>query len=91
MEKLIERHFQATIRRGKINSKTTINDFLNKMVEEDKEVLLEKTAFDLKLENNFVQETIDSIMVRMNMLLKLGVNIKEELEINVKYQETRFN
>ena len=89
MNNLIERHYQATKRRGKINKKTTITDFLNKMIEEDTEMIQETIPFQMLENNNLAQETVDSIMVRINMLRKQGIDFIKELEINTIWQETR--
>ena len=89
MKELLERHYAATVKRGKITSKTVINDFIAKMHEEDTEMINEKAGYDMIVENNFIQETVDSIMVRINMLKKLNKDFYEELEKNVIYQETR--
>jgi hypothetical protein len=89
MEKLFERHYLATVKRGKINERTSIYDFLEKMSEEDDEMVEEAEKLINGQDNDFAQETIDSIGVRMNMLKKLGYDVKKELVKNVQYQEHR--
>ena len=90
MKKLIQRHyFAVTQLRSKYTRTATISDFINKFHEESTEMLLEKEKFIHKIPNNFKQEVIDTVMVLLNMLQKLGVDIEEELRINTEHQETR--
>lgn len=89
MDELLSRHHAAIVKRGQITEKTTITDFLEKIGEEDEEMWEQAERSMNNDENNLAQETVDSIMVRVHMLKKLGFDFKEELEKNTIYQETR--
>jgi len=90
MIKLIEQHFEATVKRGLINDKTCISDFVKKMDEEDQEVLAEIDNYlNPPAPHNLKQELIDAIMVRVNMLIHIGGDVEEELIINVLHQQNR--
>jgi hypothetical protein len=89
MEKLFQRHYDATCKRGLIDTYTTTSDFIEKMKEEYKEVL---DAFDEEtgvIDGDMAQECIDLACVVFNMLIDKGFDIEAELEYNVKYQEKR--
>lgn len=88
---LVIRHYESIVGRGKITQKTTILDLFEKMIEEDKEMIVEgeKCLKESNLTPEFVQETIDSIAVRINMLTHLNVDFIAEYEKNVIHQECR--
>ena len=91
MEKLLIRHYNACIKRGVITPKTSFIDFVKKIEEEDKELLIEinKETPNYKLTESVIRETIDSIMVRLNMLRFYYIDIEKELLKNILVQEKR--
>lgn len=89
MKDLFNRHYEATQNRGKITPKTKISEFLEKMHEEDTEVILEIQPFKLGEPNNLESELWDAICVRTNLLKKLGFDLEKGLEENTIKQENR--
>lgn len=90
MKNLLLKHYLAIAKRGKIDKNTTFADFFEKMNEEDVEAVmaLSKKGYP-ELSSEFVQEMIDSIMTRINLLTHLNVDFIEELKKNIEYQEIR--
>ena len=89
--KLIRRHYQATVKRGKITSKTRTAHFLIKMFEEDGEMYQEISHYIASSDqkDEMIQETIDSVMVRLNFLQHINVDVEDALLQNTIKQETR--
>ena len=92
MRKEILKHYISQVRRGTITKDTTIIDFLEKMQEEDNEMVqAAKECVDKSmLTPEFIHETIDSIAVRVNMLTHLNVDMVAEFKKNREYQEDRI-
>lgn len=90
---LFNRHYKAIEKRGYIHKDVEVLDWIKKSREEDLEA--NKEAYqdhdnDLKkLSQETIQEEIDAIMVRVNMLKFYGVDFKKALLVNTKKQETR--
>lgn len=89
MEKLFKRHFEAIKKRGLISDKTSIGDFIKKMKEELKEVEEKQIYFGSDYEDELIHEIVDLMMVCSNCIKRYGYDLKQELEINTKHQETR--
>jgi len=89
MEKLIKRHYQAIKDRGLITKETKFIDFSNKINEEKGELSTELLKLLKGKPNNYKQESIDLVMVVLNMLQYNGVDIKAELLKNIEVQEKR--
>ena len=91
IEDLINRHYEATKQRGLITPKTKTSQFISKMMEEDHEMFDEiiKNMWGERNTEEVIQETIDSIMVRINYLKQKGVDMELALCRNVMKQEKR--
>jgi NTP pyrophosphatase (non-canonical NTP hydrolase) len=97
MKKLLERHYEAIVKRGLINKTTSLLDFKIKINEEHRELI--KAIYndnDLNYTFNILsddtkQEAIDIIMVIVNMLQHFNVDIEKELIKNIEIQEKRAN
>lgn len=100
MKNLFKRHYNAIVNRGLITPETELIDFQIKITEEHGE-LKSIMAIDrnkqfknneiYKLTDSSIQESIDLIMVNINMLYHYGVDIEKELLRNVELQEKRAN
>lgn len=89
MNQLTKQHYQAIVSRGLINDKTTLKDFITKLVEEFEELANEAYKKDQGLENNFEMEAIDVSGVVFNMLIHLGYDVEKLYKQNIEYQENR--
>lgn len=86
MNKQQERHYKATVKRGKINSKSDAIDFVNKIFDETFEV---QEAVILNDKKQILHELCDVISVCQNAIIHFGGDPEIELEKNTRYQETR--
>jgi len=81
--KLIQRSYAATKKRGLIDENTDIFDFEDKIYEEYLEIVETKTLDDM------AREVVDLIAVCMNFLTNYGFDVEKEFEKCVLHQETR--
>lgn len=84
-KEIIERNYNATVKRGKITSETTVKDFISKIIEENKELIesrLTHNIFDEK-------ELSDIILVCTTMAKHYNIDIQKVLEEKTLYNETR--
>ena len=91
MLKLFKRNFKAQKDRGKITPETTINDQLNAIQSELKEVIIEANKMANLEANNIQAELWDLATATINALQLLGCDLKKGLKSNVKYQISRKN
>jgi hypothetical protein len=90
MKELIQRHYEATCKRGLIGPYTTTHDFIEKMKEEFNEVLSEYDEETGIVDGDMAQECMDLVGVIFNMLIEKGFDIEAEFEHNVYHQESRI-
>lgn len=86
-------HYEAIRARGLISYDTNIHDFMDKLNEEYYEVRSEYAQMNLE-ENTIptsemIQESIDLVMVVVNMFQHYGIDFKKELNKNISIQENR--
>ena len=79
MKKLIEDNYQSIVKRGLINPKTTVTEFLNKLDEEIEEF---KDGYE-------VEELADMILVLLNCARHFDIDIEHELIKKIKINEQR--
>ena len=84
LESKLDKQYQAIVNRGAITNETDEFDFVNKLYEECQEVF--DSSFLTKS-----QEYIDVFCVVYNRFKHLGIDIKKELNQNIKHQQTRKN
>ena len=87
LKEIIKRNYEATVRRGQINNKTTVSDFLKKTDEEVQELKDSRKGsqiypFDPK-------EAIDVILVQTAMLHHYGFDTEKLLAEKMLYNEQR--
>jgi len=90
MKELIQRHYEATCKRGLIGPYTTTHDFIEKLKEEFNEVMDEYDEETGVVDGDMAQECIDVVGVIFNMLIEKGFDIEDEFKFNVEYQESRI-
>ncbi len=79
MKKLIEDNYQSIVKRGLINPKTTVTQFINKLDEEIEEF---KDGYE-------VEELADMILVLLNCARHFDIDIEDELIKKIKINEQR--
>lgn len=72
---IYQRNYDAVVKRGLISDKTTDFQFLNKLIEETKEV--EDSIYDSPEKTN--EEIADVVVVGINWLIHRGCNVEEML------------
>lgn len=85
MKHLIERNFKAIVKRGKITSITTTQDFINKIKEELGE-FIEAVNEGLPNEN---EELADIILTCLNYARFYDIDIEQELNKKIIKNENR--
>lgn len=80
MKKIIEFNYQSTVNRGLINEDTTINDFINKIKEEESEMIDESYNVESDL---FANELADLIMVCFNIARHYKIDIERHILNNI--------
>lgn len=84
-EKVAQRNYNATVRRGQINERTSFGDFLNKIKEETNELELEATC-----NNQFGKtELADISLVCDAMALHYAIDLQAEKERKMIFNELR--
>lgn len=79
MKELFQKHYEAIKKRGKINENTTNVDFIEKLMEEVTEWIIDPSP----------QEAMDIICVMSNWLQENNYDIEDELRINLNFQLNR--
>ncbi len=79
MEKLIQDNYNSIVARGMIDKYTTTLDFIEKIQEEVKELEVALANLD-----EWVEETVDVILVCFNLLHHYEVDIEAELKAKIK-------
>ncbi len=79
MQQIIESNYESIVKRGLINEKTTLKDFLNKL---DEEVMEFK-------EDNRIEELADIILVCLNIARHYGIDIENELIKKIQINNNR--
>lgn len=80
MKKIIEFNYQSTVNRGLINEDTTIDDFINKIKEEESEMIDESYNVESDL---FANELADLIMVCFNIARHYKIDIERHILNNI--------
>lgn len=80
MKKIIEFNYQSTVNRGLINEDTTIDDFINKIKEEELEMIDESYNVESDL---FANELADLIMVCFNIARHYKIDIERHILNNI--------
>ncbi len=79
MQQIIESNYESIVKRGLINEKTRLKDFLNKL---DEEVMEFK-------EDNRIEELADIILVCLNIARHYGIDIENELIKKIQINNNR--
>lgn len=79
MQQIIESNYESIVKRGLINEKTRLKDFLNKL---DDEVMEFK-------EDNRIEELADIILVCLNIARHYGIDIENELIKKIQINNNR--
>ncbi len=79
MKELIEENYISIIKRGLINEKTTLQDFLNKLDEEVQEFK----------DDNSYEELADIILVCLNIARHYNIDIENELINKINKNKNR--
>lgn len=82
---IYQRNYDAVVKRGLITENTTDFQFLNKLIEEIKEV--EETLYGEPEKTN--EEIADVIVVGINWLINRGCNVEEMLTKIAEKNEKR--
>lgn len=88
IEQLIDRNYAAQIKRGKITMKTDLSDFLDKIVEEVKELKNSYTN-DGCFEDIDDKELIDIMLVCFSMAKHFGIDWQQVMTEKVEFNEKR--
>lgn len=88
MKELIQRHYEATCKRGLIDSMTSLEEFREKLIEEIEE-FWDADIYEDVIDGDMAQEAMDVVGVIFNMLIHFGYDIEAEFKYNVEYQEER--
>jgi len=88
MKELILRHYIATRKRGLITNYTSLQDFLDKMLDEIDEMNA-ADVYENTIDGDMAQEAIDVVCVIFNMLHHFGYDVEHEFRYNVEHQEKR--
>jgi uncharacterized protein YabN with tetrapyrrole methylase and pyrophosphatase domain len=80
MKKIIEFNYQSTVNRGLINEDTTIDEFINKIKEEESEMIDESYNVESDL---FANELADLIMVCFNIARHYKIDIERHILNNI--------
>ena len=93
MKNIYKEHYRIICERGLITPTTTSHEFIIKLDEEYHECLNEY-ADDLHMNKRFpsrefIQESVDVMMVIANMLTHLGLNVEKEIRTNIETQKQR--
>ena len=90
-EQLINRSYEATVKRGCINEDTTIHDFNDKLFEEVREVEIETHTSYMTFGDTdlLFNELADIAAVAFNAIIKLGGDPIKEFEKIVEKNEHR--
>lgn len=92
MKDLLLRHYIAVKQRGLISYNTSLDQFMEKLDEEYTELLNEYADYfdeQRSPDGDFIQESIDVVMVILNMLQHYDVDVAGEIRANVRHQESR--
>jgi acyl carrier protein len=93
MKPLLTEHYEAIKARGLIHPGTSIHDFISKLEEEYYEFRSEYAQMNLEdittPSKEMIQESVDLVMVIMDMFQHYGIDFKEELSENIKRQQSR--
>jgi len=84
----LQRNYQASVKRGKITNNTSSEEFVEKIKEEVNELHESHVAFN----DSFMfdsQELADVILVCLAMAYHFDINIWDEIELKVKFNELR--
>ena len=87
MKELIQRHYEATRKRGCITADTDMKDFIEKMNEEFNEI---EESYYKESFSDSINETVDLIAVCLNAIHHFGFDFEELYSKNVKHQESRI-
>ena len=87
LNEIIKRNYEATVKRGQINSKTTFDDFVAKTDEEVQELI---NSYFKKEYNPFdPKEVIDVILVQTALLHHYGFDTEKLLSEKMLFNEQR--
>lgn len=93
LKEINERNYAATVRRGYISTDTSINEFLNKIMEEFKELseelFMSGKYLSTKEKENASLEMADIVLVVMAMARHFHINIETALIAKTLYNEQR--
>lgn len=92
MKTLLIQHYEAIKNRGLISPETTLDQFIAKLEEEYSEVISQYAddCNEHKLpSSDLVYEMTDLVMVVLNCFQHYGIDIKEQLRINIKRNTIR--
>jgi len=87
IQEIIERSYQATVKRGLINDKTSKIDFLEKIKEEYYE--LRTSMYSYKYEYFDESELADIVLVCFNMAKHFDIDLIKAIEEKTIYNEKR--
>ena len=85
MKDIINANYQSIKKRGLITPKTTESDFIMKLEEEVQEFI------DAESKQDKTEELADVILVCLNYAKHYGINIEEQLLINITKNQTRHD
>lgn len=88
MTELIQRHYNATVKRGLITDYTSLEEFRDKLKEEIEE-FYDSDIYENTIDGDMAQEALDIVGVIFNMLIHNGYDIESEFKNNVERQENR--
>ena len=95
MKILITEHYEAIKARGLIHTGTNIHDFISKLEEEYYEFRSEYAQMNLEEittpSKEMIQESVDLVMVILDMFQHYDIDFKAELSENIKLQQGRTN
>lgn len=88
LNEIIERNYQATVKRGLINDETSFEDFIFKISEENLELFNSLIYSPRKIKFNEL-ELVDIILVCLAMARHYGIDIQTALEFKTEFNEQR--
>lgn len=87
IQEIVERNYNATVKRGLITNQTDVSQFINDIEKELDELKISVNASKI---NPFdPKELTDVVLVCFSMSKHFGYNIQKELESKTIYNETR--
>jgi len=85
MKNIIEANYESIKKRGLITENTTESDFVMKLEEEVQEFIDAESSLEI------AEELADVILVCLNYAKHYGINIEEQLLINITKNQTRHD